>query len=78
MKKKCIYNLKLAGYLMMHQCPILRVEKNLGRPWRDVYLFEDTEKINQLIEQYKTEKSKENKDGINYKRNYNDITLTTF
>lgn len=62
-KKKCIYNLRLAGYLMMNKCPILRVEKNLGRPWRDVYLFEETSQLNDLIEKYKQEKSKED---INY------------
>lgn len=71
MNKKCIYNLRLAGYLMMHQCPILRVEKNLGRPWRNVYLFEDTEKLNILIEQYKSEKSKENNYEYNIKNSSN-------
>lgn len=62
---KCIYNLACAGYLMMNHCPIIRVEKNAGRPWRDVYIFKNTEKVNQLIQQYKAEKSKENENGIN-------------
>ena len=63
---KPIYNLRLAGFLMMNGIPIKRVEVNLGRPWRDVYLFENSEKIEQLISEYKKEKSKgENNYGIN-------------
>lgn len=65
-KYKCIYNMRLAGYLMLNGIPIQRIERNLGRPWRNVFLFEDTEKISKLIEIYKQQKSKENdKDGIN-------------
>ena len=56
---KCIYNLSLAGYLMMHKQPIQRIEKNLDRPWRNVYLFNASKEIEKLIEQYKSEKSKE-------------------
>ena len=53
-----IYNLRLAGFLMMNGIPIKRVEVNLGRPWRDVYLFEKSEKIEELISEYKMQKSK--------------------
>lgn len=55
---KAIYNLRLAGFLMMNGLPIKRVEVNLGRPWRDVYLFEDSERIETLISEYKSKKSK--------------------
>ncbi len=55
---KAIYNLRLAGFLMMNGLPIKRVEVSLGRPWRDVYLFEDSEKIEALISEYKSKKSK--------------------
>ena len=65
---KCIYNMRLAGYLMMNGIRIIRMEKNLGRPWRNVFIFEDTDEVIKLIEIYKNEKSKENKDGINNKR----------
>ena len=64
-KYKCIYNLRLAGFLMMNGIPIQRIERNLGRPWRNVYLFEDKEEISKLIETYKEQKSKENNNGIN-------------
>lgn len=63
---KCIYNLRLAGYLMMHKQPIQRIEINLDRPWRNVYLFNASKEIEELIEKYKLEISKEeNKNGIN-------------
>lgn len=62
---KCIYNLRLAGFLMMNGIPIKRIEVNLGRPRRDVYLFEQSKKIEELILKYKSQKSKENDDGNN-------------
>lgn len=57
-KYKCIYNLRLAGFLMMNGIPIQRIETNLGRRWRKVYLFENSIKIEILINQYKQQKSK--------------------
>ena len=57
-KYKCIYNLKLAGYLMMHGFPVRRVERNLDRPKWDVYLFDQSEEIEEIIEFYKYKKSK--------------------
>lgn len=65
---KCIYNMRLAGYLMMNGMRILRIDKNLGRPWRNVFIFEDTEEVEKLIELYKELKSKENDYGINNRR----------
>lgn len=71
-KYKCIYNMRLAGYLMLNGIPIQRIERNLGRPWRNVFLFEDTEEISKLIEIYKQQKSKENdNNGINIKNSQN-------
>lgn len=64
-KYKCIYNMRLAGYLMMNGMRIIRMEKNQGRPWRNVFIFEDTDEVMKLIEIYKNEKSKENDYGIN-------------
>lgn len=66
-KYKCIYNMRLAGYLMMNGIRILRMEKNQGRPWRNIFIFEETEELMKLIEIYKETKSKENKYGINNK-----------
>ena len=63
MKQKYIYNMRLAGYLMINGIRIIRIEKNIGRPWRNVFVFEDTDKLKQLIEIYKDQKSKENTNG---------------
>lgn len=71
-KYKCIYNMRLAGYLMMNGMRIIRMEKNLGRPWRNVFIFEETEELMKLIEIYKETKSKENKDGINNRKSTSD------
>lgn len=68
-KYKCIYNPQLAGFLMFNGIHLKRMERNLGRPWTNVYLFEDNEKIEDLIDEYKKLKStEENKDGINNRR----------
>ena len=72
-KYKCIYNMRLAGYLMMNGMRIIRIEKNLGRPWRNVFIFEDTDEVMKLIEIYKNEKSKENRDEY-INRNSSDKT----
>ena len=64
-KYKCIYNMRLAGFLMMNGIRILRIDKNLGRPWRNVFIFEDNKDIEKLIEAYKELKSKEKNYGIN-------------
>lgn len=68
-KYKCIYSLKLAGYLMMHGFPVRRVERNLDRPKWDVYLFDKSEEIEEAIEFYKFKKAKVNNDGINNEGN---------
>ena len=74
-KYKCIYNMRLAGYLMMNGIRIIRMEKNLGRPWRNVFIFEESDELTQLIEIYKETKSKENKNyGINNGRSTSNNT----
>ena len=57
--KNLIYGGMLTGYLMMNGMRIIRMEKNQGRPWRNVFIFEDTDEVMKLIEIYKNEKSKE-------------------
>lgn len=58
MEKKCIYNLGLAGFLMLNHCRLLRVERDLDKSGRDVYLFKNSDKIDKLIETYKNNKEK--------------------
>lgn len=58
-KYKCIYSLKLAGYLMMHGYPIRKIEANNYNPKWDVYMFDQSSEIEETIEFYKYKKSKE-------------------
>ena len=60
--------MRLAGFLMMNGIRILRIDKNLGRPWRNVFIFEDNKDIEKLIEAYKELKSKEKNYGIDNER----------
>lgn len=50
---KQIFSLKLAGYLMMNGFPIKRIHHNLKIRNKDIYLFEDTEKLRQAMLRYK-------------------------
>lgn len=71
-KYKCIYSLKLAGYLMMHGYPIRKIEVNNYNPKWDVYMFDQSSEIEETIEFYKYKKSKENiKYGIDNKSSGN-------
>ena len=66
-KYKCIYNPQVAGYLMMNGMHLKRIERNLDRPWTNVYLFEDKNEIEELIDKYKKEKSTEEKANATYR-----------
>ena len=55
---KCIYNMRLAGFLMMHGIPLKRMETNLDRRKWNVYLFENSNVIEELIEEFKLQKTK--------------------
>ena len=52
MKVKYIFSLKMAAFLMNNGCPIKGVRPNAKIKNKDVYVFEDNEKVNKLIEQY--------------------------
>lgn len=60
---KCIYNQQLAGFLMLNKQPLQRMERNLDLPWRNVFLFNDTKEVEQLMLQYKQISKENNKDG---------------
>ena len=55
---------------MMHGYPVRRVERNLDRPKWDVYLFDQSEEIEELIKFYKYKKSKEKSNDINTNSKY--------
>ena len=74
-KLRCIYNPKLAGYLIFNGVHLKRFDKNFERPWTHVYMFEDNGNIDELIKTFKKLKSKENdKDGINNRRSSSNDT----
>lgn len=50
---KQIFSLRLAGYLMMNGFPIKRIHHNLKVKNKDVYLFEDTDELKQVMLEYK-------------------------
>lgn len=56
-KFKYIFSLRLAGYLMMNGFRILRINHNLQRFNKDVYVFEDSEEICKAMEKYTVDKN---------------------
>ena len=61
-KFKYIFSLKLAGFLMQNGQRIIRINHNLNVPDKDVYVFNDTPELCQLMSEYsnKDKNSKEN------------------
>lgn len=61
MSKKYEYvkSLRLAGYLMMHGFRILRVEQNIKIKDKDVYVFEQSDKLSDCIFKYINTRTKE-------------------
>lgn len=49
---KYIFSLKLAGYLMMNGCRIIRINHNLQIPNKDVYVFKNSKQLENYMEQY--------------------------
>ena len=58
---KQIFSLRLAGFIMMNGIPIKRIHHNLKFKNKDVYLFEDTSELSQVIVKYKTLKQTKEK-----------------
>lgn len=73
-KYKCIYNMRLAGYLMQHGFRIRKIEPDRHHEKWDVYLFDWSEELEETIEFYKFKKSKGNKNyGLNNEGNRSKI-----
>ena len=56
-KFKYIFSLRLAGYLMMNGFRIIRINHNLQRQGKDVYVFENSEEICRTMEEYTKDKN---------------------
>lgn len=69
---KQIFSLKLAGFLMMNGLPIRRIHHDLKTRNKDVYMFDNDERIERLMIEYsKLKRTKENKNVTNERsRNY--------
>ena len=65
-KFKYIFSLRLAGVLMMNGFRILRINHNLQKKDKDVYVFENSNELCKMMEKYSEIKnSKENSYVIN-------------
>lgn len=56
-KFKYIFSLRLAGYLMMNGFRIIRINHNLQKQGKDVYVFENSEEICRAMEVYTKDKN---------------------
>ena len=64
-KFKYIFSLRLAGFLMMNGFRILRINHNLQKKDKDVYVFENSNELCKMMEKYNEIKnSKENTNVI--------------
>ena len=69
-KFKYIFSLRLAGFLMMNGFRILRINHNLQKKDKDVYVFENSNELCKMMEKYtliKNSKETENDIGQNCK-----------
>lgn len=66
-KYEYIKSLKLAGYLMMNGFRILRINHNLKVKGKDIYVFEQSDKLSDCIFEYIDKRTKE-KDYANYNK----------
>ena len=67
-KYQYVKSLRLAGWLMFNGFRILRIHHNLEVKGKDVYVFEQSEKLKDCIFEYINKNTKEKNYG-NYKRN---------
>lgn len=58
-KYQYIFSLRLAGFLMMNGIRILRIHHNLKVKNKDIYVFENSEKLQKTMGEYMKTKTKE-------------------
>lgn len=71
-KYEYVKSLKLAGYLMMNGFRILRINHNLKVKGKDVYIFEQSDKLSDCIFDYINKRTKEKNYGINKQNSKSD------
>lgn len=66
-KYEYVKSLRLAGWLMLNGFRVLRINHNLEVKGKDVYVFEQSEKLSDCIFEYINKRTKESNYGY-YKR----------
>lgn len=66
-KYEYVKSLRLAGWLMLHGFRILRINHNLEVKGKDVYVFEQSERLSDCIFEYINRRTKEN--NYDFKQN---------
>ena len=72
-KYEYIKSLRLAGYLMQNGFRILRINHNLKVQGKDIYVFEQSDKLSDCIFDYINKRTKENNYG-SYNKNSQSIS----
>lgn len=54
-----IYSKPLAGYLLSNYCELIRVTPSIQNSLKKVYMFEDTPKLHQLMEDFKLQQNQQ-------------------
>ena len=67
-KYEYVKSLRLAGWLMLNGFRILRINHNLKVKDKDVYVFEQSDKLSDCIFEYINKRTKEKYYGHNNKR----------
>lgn len=70
-KYEYVKSLRLAGWLMMNGFRILRINHNLKVQGKDIYVFEQSEKLSDCIFEYINKRTKEKYYGNFNKRSSN-------
>ena len=72
-KYEYVKSLRLAGWLMLHGFRILRINHNLEVKGKDVYIFEQSEKLSDCIFEYINKRTKEKNNADFNKRSRSEI-----
>lgn len=72
-KYEYVKSLRLAGWLMYHGFRILRINHNLEVKGKDVYVFEQSDRLSDCIFEYINKRTKENNYG-DYKQDGQSIS----
>ena len=70
-KFKYIFSLRLAGFLMMNGFRILRINHNLQKKDKDVYVFENSNELCKMMEKYNEIKNSKENNNVIDKRSRN-------